>query len=34
MIFDRPTSVELVEVVSEFLEKEIKSLNGESENNI
>ena len=24
MIFDRPTSVELVEVVSEFLEKEIK----------
>ena len=25
MIFDRPTSTELVEVVSEFLEKEIKS---------
>ena len=25
MIFDRPTSVELVEVVSEFLEKETKS---------
>ena len=24
MIFDRPTNVELVEVVSEFLEKEIK----------
>ena len=25
MIFDRPTSTELVEVVSEFLEKKIKS---------
>ena len=25
MIFDRPTSAELVEVVSEFLEKEVKS---------
>tara|TARA_B100000953_G_C17951400_1_gene400060 strand:- start:237 stop:605 length:369 start_codon:yes stop_codon:yes gene_type:complete len=25
MIFDRPTSAELVQVVSEFLEKEIKS---------
>ena len=24
MIFDRPTSTELIEVVSEFLEKEIK----------
>ena len=24
MIFDRPTNAELVEVVSEFLEKEIK----------
>ena len=25
MIFDRPTSAELVEAVSEFLEKEIKT---------